>query len=112
MNGGRLSDDEALARGLQMVRARVQDRARARAQSPAAAGGEPSGGAAAQAAAEADADAPPLQGLRMIAMRYPEEAEAIESLWRGKPGVGGEQIERLLAQIETQFAEDCADADA
>lgn len=79
MNGGRLSDDEAMAQGLAMLRA----------------------GLAGIGAAE-----PPAQALRMIAMRYPEEAERLEADWRAGEAV---RFSGELAAIERQFAEDCAE---
>ena len=85
MNGGRLSDEEAMAQGLGLLRQRL-----------------------ASAGAEAEA---PQQALRMIAMRFPEEAERIEALWAdvARPE-GRRQIEHVLAEVERQYAEDCAEA--
>lgn len=79
MNGGRLSDDEATAQGLAMVRAQVAD-----------------GIGAAE---------PPAQALRMIAMRYPDEAEQLEADWRAGRTA---EVAAELGEIERQFAEDCA----
>lgn len=85
MNGGRLSDEEAMAQGLQQVRARLAE--------------------------STVGDGPPLQALRMIAMRFPEEAEELEALWETiVQSDHRERIELLLARVEQQYAEDCADA--
>ncbi|HZT72876.1 MAG TPA: hypothetical protein VE996_04425 [Terriglobales bacterium] len=82
MNGGRLSDDEAMLQGLRQVRAAL--------------------------AGEAPAE-PPHQALRMIAMRFPEEAENITALWMRAPSGHRQEIETLLAEIERQHAEDSAE---
>lgn len=85
MNGGRLSDEEAMAQGMGLLRQRL-------------------------ASAGADASAP-QQALRMIAMRFPEEAERIEALWTDVARPEGRlQIESVLAEVERQYAEDCAEA--
>lgn len=83
MNGGRLSDDEAMAQGLAMLRETVR---------AGMAGG-----------LEVE---PPGQALRMIAMRYPEEAERLEADWRAGRGAA---VTAQLAAIERQFAADCAE---
>ncbi|MGH9525368.1 MAG: hypothetical protein ACRD2F_01730 [Terriglobales bacterium] len=80
MNGGRLSDDEAMAQGLAMLRAGL--------------------------AAGIGASEPPAQALRMIAMRYPEEAERLEADWRAGEAA---RVQGALAAMEQQFAEDCAE---
>lgn len=77
MNGGRLSDDEAMVQGMAMLRAQM---------------------AALGAGAE-----PPAQALRMIAMRYPEEAERIETAWRQGQAT---TVTAVLGEVEKQFAED------
>lgn len=83
MNGGRLSDDEAMAQGLARLRETVR------------------GGMADSLEGE-----PPAQALRMIAMRYPEEAERLEADWRAGRAAA---VTAQLAAIERQFAEDCAE---
>lgn len=79
MNGGRLSDDEAMTQGLAMLRGRITG----------SLGPEP-----------------PAQALRMIAMRYPEEAERLEADWLAGHASA---VATTLAEIERQFAEDCAE---
>jgi hypothetical protein len=80
MNGGRLSDDEAMVQGMALLRAQM---------------------ASLGAGAE-----PPAQALRMIAMRYPEEAERIEAAWRQGQAT---TVTAVLGEVEKQFAEDSAE---
>ncbi|HXE31465.1 MAG TPA: hypothetical protein VN515_06660 [Terriglobales bacterium] len=78
MNGGRLSDDEAFLLGLGELRAQLQEAV------------------------------PPPAGpaLTRIAMRYPEEAEALES---ALAGADLPRARRLLADLEAQHRADAED---
>lgn len=86
MNGGRLSDDEAFFLGIRQFREEMA----------------------------ATGDAERLQRpLRMIAVRYPEEAGQIqarlETAASPLPEPLREQLEELLVQVEQQYQEDFAD---
>lgn len=86
MNGGRLSDDEAFFLGIRQFRE--------------------------QLAQESKADAFE-RPLRMIAVRYPEEAEQMQSLLDENAGPIAqptrEQLEAMLQQVEQQYQEDFAE---
>lgn len=83
MNGGRLSDDEAFFLGVRQLRE--------------------------QLAGEAKSDAC-LLPLRMIAVRYPEEAEQMQILIEEADGVVAGptrvRLEAMLQQVEQQYQED------
>lgn len=86
MNGGRLSDDEAFFLGIQQFREELQG--------------------------EGKADGL-LQPLRMIAVRYPEEAEEMQTMLEASGGdLAGdtrERLETMLQKVEAQYQEDFAE---
>lgn len=86
MNGGRLSDDEAFFLGIRQFREQLTREVKAEAFE---------------------------RPLRMIAVRYPEEAEQIQSLLDETTGSIAppvrERLEAMLQQIEQQYQEDFAE---
>lgn len=86
MNGGRLSDDEAFFLGIRQFREELAGPARV------------------------DACERPL---RMIAVRYPEEAEEMQALLHESDGTLAlperERLETMLQKIEQQYQDDFAE---
>lgn len=86
MNGGRLSDDEAFFLGIRQFRQELD------------------GGGHADVL---------QRSLRMIAVRYPEEAEQMQAILEASEGAVSagdrQRFEEILVQVERQYQEDFAE---